>query len=70
MRTFFKHKHYGPWPHALTKQWHQMDHVKRSHKTAGLLKDVNCLPGSDFNGEPLSVQSYFACCPPVQAVLG
>ena len=49
MSTYYKHKTYGTWQHNRTKQWHQIDHVLASRRTAALFTNVKVMAGLDFD---------------------
>ena len=51
MDTFFQHGTYGTWQHNRTKQWHHIDHVITSAKTAALCMDVKVMTGLDFDSD-------------------
>ena len=49
MSTFYKHNTFGTWQHNRTKQWHQIDHVLASRRTAALFTNVKIMAGLDFD---------------------
>ena len=49
MSTYYKHKTYGTWQHNRTKQWHQIDHVLASRRTAAMFTNVKVMAGLDFD---------------------
>ena len=51
MDTLFQHSTYGTWQHNRTKQWHHIDHIITSAKTAALCMDVKVMAGLDFDSD-------------------